>query len=153
MLGDQMASDKAKANKYRLKLPIDTANLDLIREFVGGIAKNLGFSEEDIHRIELAVDEASTNVIRHAYKGDPENEKFVFIDVKTYSDRLEISVIDNGKGFKPENIKTPEMDAYFKKMKRGGLGLYLIRTLMDKVDYFIKPGVRNRVKMVKYLPS
>ena len=40
---------------------------------------------------------------------------------------------------------------YLKKMKRGGLGLYLIKTLMDKVDYHIKPGVRNEVKMIKYI--
>ncbi|HFE64627.1 hypothetical protein B1H10_08380 [candidate division KSB1 bacterium 4484_188] len=146
-----MSQNKTKSQKYRLKLPIDTANLDIIREFVAGIAQNIGFDDEDIHRIELAVDEASTNVIRHAYEGQTQNDKFILIEVKTFPDRLEISVIDHGKGFEPDKIKEPEMDAYFKQMKRGGLGLYLIKTLMDKVDYFIKPGVRNRVKMVKYL--
>ena len=110
----------------------------------------MGFSEENIHRIELAVDEASTNVIRHAYKNSKKNQKFLSVEVTTHQDRLEIDVIDSGKGFDPAQVKTPEMDVYLQKMKRGGLGLYLIKTLMDKVEYKIQPGVKNRVRMVKY---
>ena len=75
------------------------------------------------------------------------------IEVTAFPDRLEIDVIDSGKGFDPNKIRTPEMDAYLKKMKRGGLGLYLIKTLMDKVEYQIKAGVRNRVRMVKFKTS
>lgn len=139
-----------KAKKYHLKLPIETANLEIVREFVARIAQNMGFSEENIHRIELAVDEASTNVIRHAYKNSKTNQEFLSVEVTTHEDRLEIDVIDAGKGFDPSQVKTPEMDVYLKEMKRGGLGLYLIKTLMDKVEYKIKPGVKNRVRMVKY---
>ncbi len=150
-MGKNMTTKKKSGKNYNLKLPIDTANLEIARDFVSRIAQNMGFSDEDIHRIELAVDEASTNVIKHAYKGEKDNNKFLDIKVSTYPDRLEINVIDRGKGFDPKDVKTPEMDAYLKKMKRGGLGLYLIKTLMDKVDYFIKPGIRNRVKMVKFI--
>lgn len=141
---------KEKGQKYRLKLPVDSANLEIIREFVAKIAQNIGFDEEQIHHIELAVDEASTNVLRHAYKGVKTNNKFIHIEVVAYPDRIEINVIDKGKGFDPDKIKTPDMNDYLKEMKRGGLGLYLIKTLMDKVDYFIHPGTQNRVKMVKY---
>ncbi len=147
-----MTGKNTKIKRYHLKLPIDTANLDIIREFVARIAQNMGFNEEDIHRIELAVDEASTNVIKHAYKGTDKNKQFIDIKVSTYPNRLEINVIDRGKGFDPERIKSPDMDVYLKKMKRGGLGLYLIKTLMDKVDFDIHPGKQNRVKMIKYLP-
>ncbi len=139
-----------KAKKFHLKLPIETANLEIVREFVARIAQNMGFSEENIHRIELAVDEASTNVIRHAYKNSKTNQKYLSVEVTSHEDRLEIDVIDAGKGFDPSQVKTPEMDVYLKEMKRGGLGLYLIKTLMDKVEYKIKPGVKNRVRMVKY---
>lgn len=149
---NKMTEKKKRGSKhYHLKLPIDTANLEIIREFIARIAQNMGFTGEEINRIELAVDEASTNVIKHAYKTEDKNSNFIDIEVKTFPDRLEIYVIDRGKGFDPAKIKTPEMDAYFKKMRRGGLGLYLIKTLMDKVDYSIKPGVRNKVKMVKYI--
>ncbi|MBN2365216.1 MAG: ATP-binding protein [Calditrichaeota bacterium] len=139
-----------KNKKYQLKIPIETANLEIIRDFVARIAQNMGFSEENIHRIELAVDEASTNVIKHAYKGAGNKDKFIMVEVTVHKDRLEIDVIDTGTGFDPEEIRTPEMDEYLKKMKRGGLGLYLIKTLMDKVEYKFKPGIRNRVRMTKY---
>ncbi len=139
-----------KTKKFQLKLPIETANLEIIREFVAKIAQNTGFSEENIHRIELAVDEASTNVIKHAYKGTKSDRKYIFVIVSNYPDRLEIDVVDSGRGFDPKQIKIPEMDIYLKNMKRGGLGIYLIKTLMDKVEYKIKPGVKNQVRMVKY---
>jgi serine/threonine-protein kinase RsbW len=145
-----MGKLKIYKKKYQLKLTSDTANLEIIRDFVSGIARNIGFNAEDINRIELAVDEASTNVIRHAYKGKNENRKLILINVSTYRDRIEINVIDKGKGFNPKKIKSPDMDTYLKKMKRGGLGVFLIKTLMDKVDYHINPGVHNRVKMIKY---
>ncbi|MFZ0389961.1 MAG: anti-sigma regulatory factor [Calditrichia bacterium] len=148
-----MKSKTRKGQKFQLKLPINTANLEIVRDFVSKIAQNMGFSDEEIHRIELAVDEASTNVIKHAYRNSNDSKKvhFIYVDATAYEDRLEISVVDQGQGFNPEKIKTPEMETYLKKMRRGGLGLYLIKTLMDKVDYSIKPGVRNRVKMVKYI--
>ena len=139
-----------KAKKFHLKLPIETANLEIVREFVARIAQNMGFSEENIHRIELAVDEASTNVIRHAYKNSKTNQKYLSVEVTSHEDRLEIDVIDAGKGFDPTQVKTPEMDVYLKEMKRGGLGFYLIKTRVEKVEYKIKPGVKNRVRMVKY---
>ncbi len=146
-----MAKAKNKKKKYQLKLPCDSENLDLIREFVGKIAASMGFEDEDVHKIELAVDEASTNVIKHAYKGVNLNNKSLLIEVFTYPDRLEINVTDRGQGFDPGKIKDPDLKENLKKMKRGGLGLYLIKTLMDQVTYNIKPGVKNQVKMVKYL--
>jgi serine/threonine-protein kinase RsbW len=142
-----------KGKKFKLKLPIETVNLEIVREFVARIAKNMEFSEENIHRIELAVDEASTNVMKHAYRNAKSNQKYLLIEVTAFKDRIEIDVIDTGKGFDPSNIQTPEMDVYLKKMKRGGLGLYLIKTLMDKVEYQIKTGVKNRVRMIKYKSS
>ncbi len=148
---NNMANEKAKKKKYHLKLPSDSANLDIIREFVGKIAQNMGFNEDDINKIELAVDEASTNVIKHAYKGSEKDNKIIDIDIVTFSNRLEIMVTDRGKGFIPNRIKEPNMKEYLKQMKRGGLGIYLIKSLMDKVVFNIHPGTKNQVKMVKYL--
>jgi serine/threonine-protein kinase RsbW len=145
-----MGQIKKDKKTYQLKIPSDTANLEIIRDFVSGIARNLGFNVEDINRIELAVDEASTNVIKHAYKGNNLNKKTIFIKVITYPNKIEICVADKGTGFDPKKIQTPNMENYLKKMKRGGLGMFLIKTLMDKVEYHINPGVHNRVKMIKY---
>jgi anti-sigma regulatory factor (Ser/Thr protein kinase) len=99
------------------------------------------------------VDEACANVIRHAYVEKNTKDKNIYVIVKTKPALIEISIADTGIGFNPDEIQTPNMDEYLKKMKPGGLGLHLIKTLMDEVDFQINPGVRNEVKMIKHLPS
>ena len=142
-----------KKNSYRLKLPANSENLDIIRKFISGIAANMGFSEDDIYQIELAVDEACSNVIKHAYPDNETNEKVLNITVREKPDRLEITIADRGHGFDPNCLETPDMEKYLKSGKRGGLGIHLIKTLMDEVVFRIKPGVRNEVKMVKMLSN
>jgi anti-sigma regulatory factor (Ser/Thr protein kinase) len=153
MAGKKTKTVSRKTNSFRLKLPANSENLDIIRKFIGGIAENSGFSEEEIYQIELAVDEACANVIRHAYVEKNTKDKNIYVIVKTKPALIEISIADTGIGFNPDEIQTPNMDEYLKKMKPGGLGLHLIKTLMDEVDFQINPGVRNEVKMIKHLPS
>jgi len=147
------SSQKSKSRQFRLKLPADTQNLDIIRKFVAGIAENMGFSEEEIYKIELAVDEACSNVVKHAYMTNTKQEHIINIEVKEKNSEIEIIISDKGKGFDPKKVKRPELEEYMRKMKRGGLGIYLIKELMDKVSFQIKSGVRNEVRMVKYLKT
>ena len=64
----------AKANKFSMVTPCDSRYLELIRDFVAKIAKITGFDEEHVNKIQLSVDEACTNVVKHAYKGiDPKD--------------------------------------------------------------------------------
>lgn len=141
-----------KNNSFRLKLPANSENLDIIRKFVSGIAENIGFNEEEVYQIELAVDEACANIINHAYKNDNmPAEKIIHVTVRTRKDRIEVKIADKGVGFDPDSLETPDMDRYLRERKQGGLGVHLIKTLMDEVKFQIKPGVRNEVKMVKYL--
>ncbi|RMG65485.1 MAG: ATP-binding protein [Calditrichaeota bacterium] len=147
---------KAPANRkvYRLELPAASENLALIREFVGGIAENMGFDEETVINIELAVDEACTNVVRHAYNNTtPPERARIRIAVRPYSDRIEITIADNGKGFDPRKLPSPDLVRYVRQMRRGGLGIYLMQKLMDRVYFRIQPGVRNEVRLVKYLSA
>ncbi len=140
---------KQKA-EYRLRIPSQTDNLEIIRFFVGKVAHKVGFSEDDIGKIELAVDEACTNVMKHAYKEDI-TDKSLDVAVKIDYQKLTLVVTDHGKGFDPKKIRIPDMKEYLAELRVGGLGIYLMKTLMDEVDYDIKPGVRNQVRMVKYL--
>ena len=136
-------------NTFRLNLPAKSENLDIVRKFISGIAANIGFSDDDIYQIELAVDEACANVVTHAYTGDNKSDPKILVTVRTRKDRIEITIADRGMGFNPNDLKSPNMNEYLKRMKPGGLGVHLIKTLMDKVSFNIKPGVRNEVKMVK----
>jgi serine/threonine-protein kinase RsbW len=134
---------------YLLKIPSQTDNLELIRNFVSGIAKKVGFDSEESNKIELAVDEACTNVIEHAYQHD--ESKDIDIAIKIDYHKFAVVVTDRGKSFKMQEVELPDMESYLAEIRVGGLGIYLMKTLMDEVDYLVKPGVKNEVRMVKYL--
>lgn len=138
-----------KTKEYKLRIPSQTDNLELIRYFVGRVAEKVGFDDEDVGKIELACDEACTNVIKHAYS-DRSRHQSLDIAIKLDYQKLTLIVTDHGKGFDPQAIKIPDMKEYLAELKVGGLGIYLMKTLMDEVTYDIKPGLRNQVSMVKY---
>ncbi len=142
-----------KHNEFHLKLPADSENLNVIRRFVIGIARKMGFHEDEICQIEVAVDEACANVIEHAYIDEQSKERNIDVTVKKNPDQIEITIADLGVGFNPDALKTPDMEEYLKEMKPGGMGVHLIRTLMDDVNFCINPGFCNEVKMVKYLKN
>jgi len=135
--------------EFKLRIPSQTDNLELIRYFVGRVAEKVGFDDEDVGKIELACDEACTNVIKHAYN-ERKQVQSLDIAIKLDYQKLTLVVTDHGKGFDPKAIRIPDMKEYLAELKVGGLGIYLMKTLMDEVDYDIKPGIRNQVRMVKY---
>ncbi len=137
-----------KSQKYHLKIPGETENLELIRSFVSRIAQQSGFNEDDIYKIELAVDEACANVIKHAYKG--KEKKDIDLVVEIDYKKLTIIITDKGIGFDVNKILNRNMKDYLAKMKVGGLGIHLIRSLMDEVEFKSKPGESTKVRMTKY---
>lgn len=140
---------KDKIKEYNLRIPSQTENLEVIRNFVTGVAKKVGFEKDDIQKIELAVDEACTNVIEHAYKD--RKDQNIDVAVKIDYNKLTVVVTDHGETFKPHDVKMPDMKKYLAELRVGGLGIYLMKTLMDEVDYKIEPGVKNEVHMSKYM--
>ncbi|MCC7156167.1 MAG: ATP-binding protein [Bryobacterales bacterium] len=134
---------------FTLHVPSSTENLALIRDFVGNIGAKAGFDENEINKITLAVDEAVANVIEHAYGSDATRE--VTIRAVLDADALRFDIIDNGRGFDPGLIKQKDLEQLVKERRSGGLGLRLIRTVMDDVQYQIKPGEKNELRMVKKL--
>ena len=135
--------------KYQLKIPSQPENLAMIRDLVSKVATTVGFGDDEASKIELAVDEACTNVIKHAYGG--KTDETIEVLIKIYKDKLVIMVSDKGKGFDPNNVKMPDLGESIKVGRKGGLGLCLIKTLMDKVEFQMKPGSKNQVKMVKFI--
>ncbi len=140
---------KAKTQKYKLKIPSITENLQMIREFVLKIAAKAGFNEETQEQIALAVDEACTNVIKHAHHHDA--RRLMDIQIQTDASKMKITITDKGRGFDITKLKDPDVEKFIKESRHGGLGIYLIKTLMDEVDYEFNPGVKNKVQLTKYL--
>lgn len=132
---------------FCLQVPSSTENLALIREFVAAIGEQAGFSENETARLALAVDEACTNVIEHAYNNEATHE--VTVRVTVDEDEIVFEVIDRGKGFDPTQAPLLPVEELIRQRKGGGLGLRLIRSIMDDVQYRIVPGEKNELKMVK----
>jgi serine/threonine-protein kinase RsbW len=126
-----------------------TERLIAVRDFVSDAAREFGFADEDVNKIALAVDEACTNVIKHAYRFEP--DKDITVTVRPNNAAFEISIMDSGTGFDPTRLHTPDMQDYFSHFRKGGLGVYLMKRLMDKVEYEMDPGKRNEVRLTKYL--
>ncbi|MDP9194793.1 MAG: ATP-binding protein [Acidobacteriota bacterium] len=136
-------------NTFTLDVPSTTENLALIREFVTRVGVQAGLNEVEVGQLELAVDEACANVIEHAYGDD--KTKQVMVRAVFDEDALRIHVIDTGKGFDPTQVPEQELKELIAKRKTGGLGMRLIKTLMDEVHYDIEPGKKNELRMVKKL--
>lgn len=124
-------------------------NLDEIREIVGEAARQIGFSDKEIYAIQLAADEASSNIIEHAYAGIKGGK--LEIDVNTSANELKIIMRDRGKSFDPSSVPEPNVKADLSERKIGGLGMYLMRKLMDEVSYESSPDNGNILTMIKRL--
>ena len=108
-------------------------NLEKLSLFVGKTAQQVGFDEEKIYRIRLAVDEACSNIIEHGYGGVTNN---VITCICSYAKgELTIQLLDTGKIFDPKLINEPDLNADLEKRPLGGLGVFFIRQLMDEVNF------------------
>ena len=121
--------------------------LDEIREFVGDIARTGGFNAKDVYNIQLAADEAASNIIEHAYEGVSNGVLELSCGVK--GNTITIILVDHGESFDPSEIPMPDLKADLSERKIGGLGIFLMRKLMDEVHYEIRSNNSNVLTMTK----
>lgn len=138
--------EKKESNR-ELTVKSRTENLSAIRDFINFYAHEAGIGNEAVENIMLAVDEACTNIIKHAYKSFPNGE--IKIKIEYDDKKFTIIIIDYGNAFDPGKISKPDLQKYYRERKIGGLGMYLIKTLMDDVEYTSVPGKFNRVLLTK----
>lgn len=130
-----------------LTFPASFDFLDEIREFVAQTAREGGFNEKEIYSLQLAADEAASNIIEHAYEGVSDADFDVSCDMR--GDTLTITMRDTGRPFNPSNVRQPNLKADLSERQIGGLGLYLMRKLMDEVHYISNPKTGNLLTMTK----
>ena len=136
----------------KMELPSDPRLLRVVRSAVEELAREFGLDESDCHRVTLAVDEAITNIIRHAYQNQPGQPIEITCSRLGAEpgadgpDRLEILLQDCGRGVEPSELRGRPLD----EIRPGGLGLHLIRETMDEVEYQ-RAGKTNRLRLVKFL--
>ncbi|MDX2149781.1 MAG: ATP-binding protein [Bryobacteraceae bacterium] len=135
--------------RFSLHVPSSTENLAMIRDFVSSVGSQAGLADSDRSKVELAVDEACANVIEHAYGKDVTKDVIVRATIDT--DQIIIEVIDTGKGFDPGGVEQKDLDRLVRERRSGGLGMRMMKALMDEVVYQIVPGEKNELRMVKRL--
>ncbi len=142
-----------KTNNYiddkKLIVQSRTENLSVVRDYIHDAALKAGINPEKVGDIILAVDEACTNIIKHAYKSIPDGK--IEIQVLNNHKKFTIVITDYGSSFEPQKVPSPDLQKYYQQHRVGGLGMYLMKNLMDEVDYISVPGKYNRVSLSKNL--
>jgi sigma-B regulation protein RsbU (phosphoserine phosphatase) len=115
-----------------LRLPAVFENIRIVSQFIYGIAQRLDLNDETMFDIELAVEEATVNIIRYAYPSGRTGEMSLRVVIE--DDNLQIALMDWGIPFDPSKIKPFDIDAPIEERIKGGMGLRLIQTVTDKVE-------------------
>jgi serine/threonine-protein kinase RsbW len=136
----------ARYRPVRSRFPARPESVRAITSLTSDLAREACLSEAAIHDCRLALDEACTNIIRHAYGNNPRGE--IEITIQVHRGFCAIHLTDFGDSYFPEMIPLPRRGAPLDEAQPGGLGLYLMRQVMDEVRY--TPGVTsNTLVMVK----
>lgn len=120
-------------NRHQITLQAEVESLDKLWTFITSTCEEYGLAEEIVKDIQLAVDEACSNIINHGYAGMPGGE--MSLSLQFEADRVQIEISDQGRGFNPAEIPPPDIDAPMSDREPGGLGWYLIQKVMDSVSY------------------
>ena len=121
-----------------VQFPAKFEFLDEIRDFVGDIARKGGFGSKEIYGIQLATDEAASNIIEHAYEHISDGVLELSCGFK--GEEITVILVDHGEPFDPSEIPMPDLKADLSDRKIGGLGIFLMRKLMDEVHYDSQPS-------------
>jgi len=130
----------------KFSIPGKPEYVGTVRLAISSLANSAGFDIEAVEDIKVAVSEACTNVVCH---GKSNCEACYEVDCEVGDGRIIISVVDRAGGYDMANYQRPVIDCDCPK--EGGLGLFIIKALMDEVDIFSEIGMGTSIKMVKYL--
>lgn len=137
------------SEERHLTVPGRFESLARISEFVTAAARSAGLDDDDVFHVEMAVDEACSNVIEHAYEGLQGVIELTCATSEAGS--LKIVILDRGRPFDPDSVPQPAVvdPARIDVMQEGGLGLYFMHKLMDEVRFERVPGNGNKLIMTK----
>ena len=147
---------KRSTNKLSIHTPGHGSYLSYIRTLVGDLARKVGFPEDDVAKIEMAVDEACSNVVKHAYSPKKKwcwqhRHPEIRLNVRVVSNQLIIEINDHGQNFDFTAYRPDSIDERLKAMRTDGYGISIMRQFMDEVAYNSNNTTGNTLRLVKYL--
>jgi serine/threonine-protein kinase RsbW len=128
-----------------LKIEARLENLEAIADFISESMRQLDISTGE-HEVQTAVDEACTNIINYAYSG---KGGVITITCNKQDQYFVVTIRDNGKPFDSASVSPPDLEAGLNERKIGGLGIYLMKKLMDDVSYSFDAESGNTLVMRK----
>lgn len=134
-----------------IEIAPNARNLSIVRHFIGSLAYDLRFSNEEALQLEMCVDEACANSIEGINKRDGiHSGGCVRIELIVKQDAIHIIIKDGGRDFSQALKKASPLHDFSDRTRRRGYGLQIIKTFMDVVDYVHDPQTGNRLQLVKY---
>lgn len=122
-------------------------NLAGIDDFVSEAAKQAGLADRAVYAVKMAVDEACTNIIEHAYGGEGRGQIRLVYHIQ--GDGLKIVIYDQGEPFAPTHVPELDIEAPLEARQSGGMGIFFIRRLMDQVEFTFGTPEGNRLTLFK----
>ncbi len=133
----------------KITIACDPGCLPDVRKFVGNVLSENNLEEVQTHKLILAVDEICANLIIHANKSDASKKLKVSVKVEP-GKQVTFLIHDQGTSFDFSQYKEPTMEHVVKTRRKGGLGLILVRRIMDKIEFTTEKN-HNICRLVKKL--
>jgi anti-sigma regulatory factor (Ser/Thr protein kinase) len=135
---------------HQIAVEPEISEIPRLNEWVEEALAAEGVGPTPIFNATLAIEEAVMNIISHAFAGVARPHR-IALSLAVSPDRLRIELSDNGRAFDPASADAPDLTSPLAEREPGGLGLHLIRTMMDRVEYS-RDGGENRLVLEKSLP-
>lgn len=132
-----------------LIIPATLESLDTVSKFIVQAATQVGLDDRAAWQVQLAVDEAVTNIIQHGY--DERTRGTIDLTWRVVGDDLEVVLRDHGRQFDPSEVPAPDITSPLEERQAGGLGIFLMNQLMDSVRFESEAGQGNVLVMTKHI--
>lgn len=139
----------SESNSKTLRIRNETEFLSVVREAVREVVTLSRFPEAELNRLTLAVDESVTNIMEHAYEHDLEGNEEIEVSLEANAEVFIACIRDWGTTFDPLDVPAPNLADHVREGRKHGLGIFLIRQIMDDVSYSTKQDGMNELRMLK----
>lgn len=140
-----------RQEKLTLRIPARPESLALVRAIVTQMAEDAGLPEQEVGKVEIAVDEACTNILEHGYRGLEVKQPEIELQIARDDSALRVQIFDRARPFDMTTYSVPTFPDHWHDGHTRGVGIYLIRRCMDEINYRRLQDDRNMLELVKYL--
>jgi serine/threonine-protein kinase RsbW len=133
---------------YKYKVGCSIENLKGVRDFIRGVLKENHVSDLQISEMVLALDEMCSNLMIHAHHCNPDDLFELHVQVEKNNNPVVFEIIDDGSSFDINQFSEPDLGNLVHEKRKGGLGIRLVKSIMDKIEYQHIPG-KNVCRLIK----